>query len=892
MSDINSPPASPPENALSKSGVWVERHHFYGAADPGHHSLLVGFDTEFKTPSAPVSSEEIREGQARYEVLSYQVFCRVFDPASKLPAVEWSGILYPEKGERITVKELLQFAIAKGVEAGAVATVPTDVVLIGHFTRADVPAFADFKKLVPFLDSVRNTLLTLKDSICVLPVDDDPTVTLKVELRDTILLAPEGFKSLADIGSLVGIEKLTLDPDPVKEQFFKENMDQLMVRNPALFEAYALRDAEICVRYALLLLQIHKEVLGDARLPVTLTSIGVNLLLQSWAAEGRDGHALLGKEVIKEKVYDPRSGRYRTRKTTVDMENVAFHLRLATECYHGGRNEQFWFGPAFEDVWTDYDLAGAYPTAMALIRTPDWSGMKLSTDTKDFEPAVLGLARVDFEFPSHVRFPCLPVRSQGGLIFPRKGTSCCGSPEIAVALALGAKVEIKYGVIVPYKDDFRMYGSFIRGAIERRNSFPKKTFMNLFWKESANATYGKTAQGVMKKRVYSMRAHGTVELPESKITNAYNAAYITSFPRALLGEILNALPADVTVFSATTDGFLTNADGPQIEAAQRGPLAKLFRESRQYLTGTPEVLETKHSVGRPLGWRTRGQATLVPGRSNHDEDYNYVLAKGGIKSPASQTTVRSRNAHIVDLFINRRPDSMIHMSTLTGLRDIVEHDADLVHKEADRRLSMEFDWKRRPSAAVDASTPRHLAFCTEPWDTIEQFDQIRELWERYNADGRHCLKTVDDFQAFARFVLTRTTLNDERGRYLKKESPDLSRLRQSLCSAWYSSAAGLTLNRDGLSNSGFAQLLTDVGLAASRYDVENGRSKPFMPHLCAGTDEVLEALSKLQARWPDLQAELFLASGDRALDLTRSSPEAVRAVKRTQRLQLHKLSNI
>lgn len=892
MPDTNPETTPPPDNALSKSGVWVERNNFYGACDPQKHSLLVGFDTEFKSPGGPVSSEEIHAGRAKFEVLSYQVFCRVFDPASELPEIEWSGILYPDKGERVTVKELLQFAIAKGVEAKAVSKVPTDVVLVGHFTRADVPAFADFKQLVPFLDSVRNTLLTLRETISVSPVDEDPSITLKVALRDTILLAPEGFKSLADIGDLVGVPKLVLDPDPLKEQFFKENMDVLLRENAELFEAYALRDAEICIRYALLLLQMHDEVLGDARLPVTLTSIGVNLLLQSWGAEGRDALALLGKEEIKEKVYDPRSGHYRTRKTVVDVENVAFHKRLATECYHGGRNEQFWFGPAFEDVWTDYDLAGAYPTAMSLIRTPDWSGMKLSTDTMDFEPHVLGLARVDFEFPSHVRFPCLPVRSAGGLIFPRKGTSCCGAPEIAVALSLGAKVEIKYGVIVPYKDDFRMYGSFIRGAIERRNSYPKKTFMNLFWKESANATYGKTGQGVMKKRVYSLRALDTVELPESKITNPYNAAYITSFPRALLGEILNALPTDVTVFSATTDGFLTNADGVQIDAAQRGPLAKLFRESRQYLTGTPEVLETKHTVTRPLGWRTRGQATLVPGRSNHDEDYNYVLAKGGIKSPASQTTARSRNAHIVNLYLNRTPDEVIEMSTLTGLRDIVEHDADLVRKQANRRLSMEFDWKRRPSAAVNALTPFHLAFCTEAWETIEEFHRVRDLWERYNAEGRRCLKTVDDFHAFSRFVLTHTTLNDERGRYLRKDAPAMARLRQSLCSAWYSSAAGLTLNLDGLSNSGFADALTQAGLTATRYDVENGRNKPFVPHQCAGTDEVLKALSKLQARWPELQTELFLAPSDHALDITRSNPLALRTVKRTQRLQLRKLSNI
>jgi hypothetical protein len=141
-------------------------------------------------------------------------------------------------------------------------------------------------------------------------------------------------------------------------------------------------------------------------------------------------------------------------------------------------------------------------------------------------------------------------------------------------------------------------------------------------------------------------------------------------------------------------------------------------------------------------------------------------------------------------------------------------------------------------------------------------------------------------------VLTHTTLDDARGRYLKKDAPDLSRLRQSLCSAWYSSAAGITLNGGGLSNSAFASVLTEVGLQASRYDVENGRSKPFIAHQCAGTEEVLAALEKLKLRWPELQTELFLASSDHALDITRSSPLALRMVERTQRLQLHKLSRI
>lgn len=323
---------SPPENDLSKSGVWVERHHFYGADDPEHHVLLVGFDTEFKTPDAPVSNEAIRAGDASYTVLSYQTWCRVYDPAGKASTVEWGGILYPERGKRITVKELLQFAVAEGIKAGAVSKVPTDVTLVGHFTRADVPAFEDFKRLTVFLDSVRNTFLTLKEAITVCPVDGDSEVTLKVDLRDTILLAPEGSKSLADIGELVGVPKITLDPAPAKEQFFKENMDQLLVQNRDLFEAYAIRDAQICVRYAMMLMDLHNDVLGDARLPVTLSGIGVNLLLKSWVTEGRDSFALLGKEVVREKVYDPRTGRFRTNKTTVNLEDVELHLRLATEC--------------------------------------------------------------------------------------------------------------------------------------------------------------------------------------------------------------------------------------------------------------------------------------------------------------------------------------------------------------------------------------------------------------------------------------------------------------------------------------------------------------------------------------------------------------------------------
>lgn len=107
------------------------------------------------------------------------------------------------------------------------------------------------------------------------------------------------------------------------------------------------------------------------------------------------------------------------------LEDIALSEQLATECYHGGRNEQMWFGPSFTDQWADYDLASAYPTAMAMIGAPDWRAACVTTNLADFSSNSLGFALVKFKFPETVRYPTLPVRSQNGIIFPLEGKSYC-----------------------------------------------------------------------------------------------------------------------------------------------------------------------------------------------------------------------------------------------------------------------------------------------------------------------------------------------------------------------------------------------------------------------------------------------------------------------------------
>lgn len=861
-------------NVFSKSRIWVERQNFYGPDKPRQRSekyLIVGFDTEFKTPDVDPTRQEVKEGLGKYKVISYQFHCILYDP-DQPDAQEWSGICYPngrvqnddgvEVEGRLTLIELLTYSIWKGITEGIVSKIPLTIYLVGHFTRADVPAFADFKSLSEVFSSVRSTFISIDGHMSInIAIPDDGTVTLKLFLRDTYLLTPATSKSLKALGELVGVEKLQISSDPKVEQKYKENMDQLLADDPGLFERYAINDAVICAKYLDLIIVQCLEVLGKRKVPATLTGIGVSLLLNVWKATYGSHLPLIGKEEVSVRRYNKRLGYYRLETEEVYLEEVSLYVPLATESYHGGRNEQFWFGPAFEDDWTDYDLAGAYPTAMALLGKPDWRKIHATTRLSDFTLTTLGMANVEFEFPKSVRFPTLPVRTENGLVFPRKGISNCAAPEVALAVSLGAKVRIRHGVVIPTDGTDLMFGPFISQCIQKRLSYPKGSLNALFWKELSNSSYGKTAQGLHLKRVYDSRDRTMMRLPESAITNAFFAAYITSFVRAALGEIVNRLPPEVCVFSCTTDGFLTNAKEGHIEAASDGPIAALYRQSRKTLTGDPTMLEVKHRVRKPLGWRTRGQATLIEGVSNKGDDHNIVLAKGGIYTPSGLDDVRSRNTWITGRFFNRKPDDQIEMKIKTGIREIVEYDADFVDKATSKRLNMEYDWKCRPVSVSNDPATGHLYFSTEPWDTIDQFAKMRGYWERFGIENPRCLKSTCDYHQFAVYVLAQSSLDKEGSKFLRKSNPDLNRLRQMLCAAWRKSCAGLTWKVTANTAQEFAEVLSSVGIPCKRSDVENAR-KPFIPAMCPSTPAVFLALDKLKAIYPTLEIETLLTSGE------------------------------
>lgn len=818
--------------------------------------LIIGFDTEFKTPEYHFNRQDIEAGYAKYRVLSYQFH------AKTECGQEWKGICCTEGDERMTMEEFLTFALGKGVKDHGIEKLPHTIYLVGHFTRADIPAFADFQSLTSLLSSVRSTFANIDHSIEIFVGDETSGYArVRVVIRDTMLLTPQGSKSLRGIGELVGFPKLQLDPDIKIHNQLIEHMDVVRRDNWQVYKDYALMDATICVRYIERIIEQYELTTGKRKVPVTLTSIGVDLLLKSWHEDLQlDYLDVLGKEIVKERIFDKRRNYYVVKKVEVNVEELNNRLAMLTECYHGGRNEQYWFGPGFEDDWIDLDLSSAYPTAMSLIGMPDWKAMRETKELSDFTPTTLGFAWINFKFPESIRYPSIPVRTNNGLVFPQEGTAYCAAPEIFGALQLGCEIEIRLGIIVPTNPKVRVFGEFIRKCLDKRMQAGSKTLEGLFWKEISNSTYGKTAQGLNKKRVYDMRERSVKQLPPSRITNPCFAAYITSYVRALLGEIMNSIPNDKMVFSCTTDGFLTNVSQEEIPRLESGPLAKIYALARQDLAGDMKILEIKHSIRRPLGWRTRGQATLKAHDHLVEDDKGIVLAKGGIFTRPESETNLQRNREVVDLFFSRTPESVIRVESLTGIRDIVEFDADLVGKDINKRLSMEYDWKRQPFDISVCDEYGHIHFNTRPWKSITQFVKVRDLWDEYTKGSPQCLKSLDDFERFADSVECKG-LDDQSSKYLRKKDPDLHRLRQSLCEAWHFSEAGIQKTKD-MSAQAFAELLDSIGIPCKRSDVENARrgKSAFVPNMVPSTQRVRESLIKLRARFPKLMESRILAN--------------------------------
>ena len=564
---------------------------------------VIGFDAEWV----------LRDDKCSNRVLSYQW-------AVKTPAGECGGIYYVAEeaggdGKRLKFHQLLSLAIQDALHKGLLTKWPKSVYATAHWTRADLSHFADFGELKSKFNAVRKTYAS---TFCQYPTTcwdrSRHSHGLSVILADTMLLTPCSGP-LEMLGKAHGFPKEVLP-----EGCTKGRMDLFLRDHPAEFERYAIRDPKICTLHLWSMLCLKDEVLGGGRLPLTLASFALKHLLALWERDGFDKHAVLGTKLVKTEYWNKRALRWITRTKKVLTAERQRHEDLAKRCYHGGRNEAFIFGITKKGIWIDFDLSKAYTTEMSGIKTPDYARAHVSLRPEDYTADVMGFADIHFSFPEGTKFPCIPIHTDHGLIYPLEGCASVCSPEIEVARNLGAEIKILHGVIVPWADERRPFEEFARDTQRRRGNV-KGSFENLVWKEIGNALYGKTAQGLTPKTAFDPRSGESKLLGPSEITNPYFSAYTTSRVRAHAAELMNGVPSHRTVVSVTTDGFITDAWLSEID--QSGPLARRFAELRARLTNDPTVLEVKSRVARVLCFKTRGQITV------EKIGKEFVLAKAG-----------------------------------------------------------------------------------------------------------------------------------------------------------------------------------------------------------------------------------------------------------------------
>jgi hypothetical protein len=130
---------------------------------------------------------------------------------------------------------------------------------IAHLTNADLSMMSDFEDIKHNLDIVNKSFVTLNKPILIDGVN--------VILRDTLLLAPGGKKSLDAIGKMYeNLEKINI---PI---YYKDKMDKLQKDDPILFKKYAMQDSVIALVHACFM-EVFLNSIDGIGIPLTLSGL-------------------------------------------------------------------------------------------------------------------------------------------------------------------------------------------------------------------------------------------------------------------------------------------------------------------------------------------------------------------------------------------------------------------------------------------------------------------------------------------------------------------------------------------------------------------------------------------------------------------------------------------
>ena len=655
------------------------------------------------------------------------------------------------------------------------------ITLVSHATKADITTLyqkgAYRKEILRYLTEAGGGLFSMRPIYMninsVAPSGAwQYFYPIVLHIRDSICSAPADACSLAALGDVVGVPKLVL-PDGSKE-----HMDLVLTKTPALYMDYASRDAVIALLYTSAVYGINR------RQAVTILSAGTNVLKNTMAEyHGIDNtvdfdRVYRGLQVVKRglvRVPD-RAGFIEARSLDPLNRDAGNLQNDSSQAYQGGYNSCSDVG--YYDMETyDYDLQNAYPSAMCLVPDVDWDNCILHQFEEnhiltelDFlepdgscNPFPLMFTYVRFEFPHGIKYPCLPVNIEGIPVFTRTIDECNGvfasGPELYLAMKLGAKVTVLAGYKVrPRYHSNGMMSFSMKHAVkqlvaDRRTAKAmcgKGSIEELILKLIVNGGYGKVAQNVKQKNRWSSYTGEMEDIGCSSITNPVSAAMITSIVRAVLLAAQNQITdMGYTVYSVTTDGFISNIPEEALKALDLYGLRDKLAEARLFLTdgSDPEIWEIKHIQDDLLNLTTRGNVSLNTGTQS--KSLPGVCAHNGTKSGYRSDSYEDR-LWLTTQSLERTGPVEFYDFEWTPFKKLVSGEPFRV-KSIRKRVRMDFDMKRKPVQnsivtvfpTINGQQYEIANFTTEPFENPAEFLRYRAVKDKVS-----CLRTIKDWDAF------------------------------------------------------------------------------------------------------------------------------------------------
>ena len=463
----------------------------------------------------------------------------------------------------------------------------------------------DFNTHLDSLNIVGKSFVTLKK-----PLNIEGSF---IYLRDSHLLTPAGVRSLDALGKLydLNLNKVLISKSDL------EHMDEFMIREPEAFEQYAKQDAVIPLIHATTLEDFYIEM-KKTGVPITLSSVGKTLVLERW-------NEIFQKHFpyqISGEVLMGNASDIQTPKGLFATGDTGLYLSHYISNYKGGRNESFMYGMEDQIQWFDYDLAGAYTTAMTHLTLPNYQQARLldsetvnSLTNEQFLKGYL-IINGSFKFPEDTKYPSIPCYlDKTTTVYPLQGVCVLTGPEFLLARTQKCEVRIKSAFYIPETErEHRIPGvkkpvvytikpfyNIVADLQSKRREYPKGHIMNALYKEMANSIYGNVVRGISNKKTLDLKTGDMLRISGTDLSNPVLASWTTAFIRSVIGECLhNIKKLGGKVVSTTTDGFITNIVDletkllslPEDEIS----LFSLFRKLRIDLTGseTTTCLELKY----------------------------------------------------------------------------------------------------------------------------------------------------------------------------------------------------------------------------------------------------------------------------------------------------------